>query len=109
MKIVKSLPKLINWNAVASEKVPGTTGYARVRTQKMGTVRVRLVKYSRRFFADHWCEKGHIVLVLKGMLVLEHKNRPACRIKKGMSYLIGDRSMAHRARSRNGATVYIVD
>jgi hypothetical protein len=38
------------------------------RTQQFGSIRVRRVDYSVGYVADHWCQKGHILLVVEGEL-----------------------------------------
>jgi quercetin dioxygenase-like cupin family protein len=37
----------------------------------MGNIRVRIVEYSPGYLADHWCSRGHVLLVLEGELVTE--------------------------------------
>lgn len=38
---------------------------------EMGNIRVRIVEYSPGYTADHWCNKGHVLLVLEGELYTE--------------------------------------
>jgi hypothetical protein len=63
-----------DWNAVAPSEHPGETGKAVWRTRQFGDIRVRLVEYSPGYVADHWCEKGHILLCLDGELITELKD-----------------------------------
>jgi hypothetical protein len=35
---------------------------------------VRIVEYSPGYLADHWCEKGHVILCLEGELQTELKD-----------------------------------
>lgn len=50
---------------------PGVTEEARWRTFEMGNIRVRIVEYTSGYLADHWCSRGHVLLVLEGELVTE--------------------------------------
>ena len=61
-----------DWSAVARTEHPGETGMAHWRTRQFAAIRVRMVEYSAGYLADHWCEKGHILLCLSG-------ERPRCR------------------------------
>ena len=47
------------------------SGFALWRTQQFGDLRVRMVEYSAGYKADHWCTKGHILLVVAGELETE--------------------------------------
>ena len=60
-----------DWAGVPATHHPGETGAATWRTLDVGDVRVRMVEYSPGYRADHWCERGHILLVLEGELVTE--------------------------------------
>jgi hypothetical protein len=35
---------------------------------------LRLVDYSAGYTADHWCHKGHVVLVIAGTLTIAHED-----------------------------------
>lgn len=98
-----------DWNAVEATEHPGEAGVARWRTREFGAVRVRLVEYSAGYRADHWCEKGHILLCLRGELETELRDGRHFRLGPGMSYQVGDRAEAHRSSSPSGATLFIVD
>ncbi len=54
-----------------SEVHRGERGEASWKTRHYGDVRVREVRYSSGYLADHWCRKGHVLLVLEGTLVTE--------------------------------------
>ena len=60
-----------DWSGVERTTHPGELGVATWRTKEVGNVRVRMVDYSPGYVADHWCERGHVVLVLEGELVTE--------------------------------------
>ena len=109
MNICNFAPLSVQWEKISSEKVVGESGYVISKTQIVGEIKVRIVEYSHSYLADHWCDKGHIVFVIEGELIIEHKNGSSYNIKKGMSYFVGDNSMPHKAKSNSGAKVFIVD
>ena len=109
MVIENLLPQNIDWAKISEEKVEGETGFAIVKTKKSGDIQTRQVEYSRAYKADHWCDKGHIVYVIQGELLIEYKEHEPHILKSGMSYIVGDNSLSHKAVSKNGATVLIID
>lgn len=56
---------ITDWSQLPATEHAGETGHALWRTQDIDGVRVRMVEYSPGYLADHWCDKGHILLVLK--------------------------------------------
>ena len=98
-----------DWAEVAGEVHPGTTGLATWRTRQFGPVRVRMVDYSAGYIADHWCQKGHFLLVMAGELIIELADGRTFVLAAGMSYQVADGAEAHRSRSAGGATLFIVD
>ena len=62
---------ITDWSAVAETHHSGESGEALWRTQQFGDIRVRLVRYSAGYLADHWCDKGHILFCLEGDLTTE--------------------------------------
>jgi glyoxylate utilization-related uncharacterized protein len=109
MKLEKLLPTLVDWQNIPSEQTPGKTGFTISKMHMMGDTKIRLVEYSANYTADHWCDKGHILFVLEGELEIQYKNETCHVVKKGMSYLVGDDSMAHMAVSKEGAKILIID
>lgn len=109
MTIENIIPKAFCWDNLESEKADGETGYTNIKTQIFGTIKLRQVEYSSNYMADHWCDKGHIVFVISGQLIIEHKDNTILTLNSGTSYVVGDNSMAHKATSISGATVLIVD
>ena len=98
-----------DWTTVEATEHPGESGTARWRTRQFGTIRVRMVEYSAGYRADHWCEKGHILLCLAGELETELVDGRRFRLLPGVSYQVADRAEAHRSSTRTGATLFIVD
>jgi hypothetical protein len=98
-----------DWSAVEATEHRGEAGVAVWRTRQFGAVRVRMVEYSPGYRADHWCEKGHVLLCLAGELETELRDGRRFRLGPGMSYQVADGAEAHRSRSDAGATLFIVD
>ena len=98
-----------DWSTVEATEHRGESGTARWRTRHFGPVRVRVVEYSAGYRADHWCEKGHILLCLAGELETELADGRVFRLGPGVSYQVADGAEAHRSTSRDGATLFIVD
>jgi hypothetical protein len=110
MQLPVSAFQVVDWDNVPVTDHPGETGHAIWRTMAMGDVRVRHVEYSAGYVADHWCDKGHILLVLEGELVTELKDGRRFRMTPGMSYQVSDfGDAAHRSTTDTGAKLFIVD
>ncbi len=97
------------WDDVDVTEHAGDTGVARWRTRHFGAIRVRMVEYSAGYHADHWCEKGHILLCIAGDLETELADGRTFTLGPGTSYQVADGAEPHRSRSRTGATLFIVD
>ena len=98
-----------DWSTIEATEHAGESGMARWRTRHFGMVRVRMVEYSPGYRADHWCEKGHVLLCLAGELETELADGRRFRLGPGMSYQVADHAEAHRSSSPSGATLFIVD
>jgi quercetin dioxygenase-like cupin family protein len=98
-----------DWSQIPTTEHPGTTGVAVWRTVQAGVARVRMVDYSPGYAADHWCKRGHLLLVLEGELETELEDGRTVRLTRGMSYQVADDAMAHRSRTSSGAKLFIVD
>ena len=98
-----------NWAEITGEEHAGTTGVATWRTRQFGPVRVRMVDYSPDYLADHWCQKGHFLLVVAGELVTELADGRQFVLTPGMSYQVADGAEAHRSSTAAGATLFVVD
>lgn len=98
-----------DWSTIAPTTHAGEVGVATWRTRQFGDIRVRMVEYSPGYLADHWCEKGHILLCLEGELVTELADGRTFTLKPGMSYQVADGADAHRSRTATGARLFIVD
>ncbi|MCC7226730.1 MAG: DHCW motif cupin fold protein [Burkholderiaceae bacterium] len=98
-----------DWSTVPVTEHPGTTGVALWRTRQFGTIRVRMVEYTAGYLADHWCEKGHILLCVAGSLHTELKDGRVFDLTPGTSYQVADGAEPHRSSTATGATLFIVD
>ena len=98
-----------DWNVITPTTHAGKTGNAFWRTRQFGDVRVRMVEYSPGYAADHWCEKGHILLCIEGELRTELKDGRIMTLKPGMSYQVADGAEPHRSSTPGGAILFIVD
>jgi hypothetical protein len=98
-----------DWARVERTEHPGETGVARWRTRCFGDVRVRMIEYSPGYLADHWCEKGHVLLCLEGELHTELADGRDVVLTPGMSYQVADGAQPHRSRTETGATLFVVD
>ena len=98
-----------DWAAIEPAEHRGETGVAYWRTRQFGDIRVRFVEYSPCYRADHWCEKGHVLLCLDGEMHTELKDGRVVVLKPGMSYQVSDGMEAHRTYSATGAKLFIVD
>jgi quercetin dioxygenase-like cupin family protein len=88
----------------------GESGMARWHTFEKGNIRVRIVEYSPGYLADHWCARGHVVLVLEGEVINELKDGTRTVLKAGMNYQTSDDDKnPHRSFTKTGAKLFIVD
>jgi hypothetical protein len=78
-------------------------------TQQFDNLRVRMVEYSAGYCADHWCEKGHILLCLESELHTELTDGRKFVLTPGVSYQVADQAEAHRSQTQMGAKLFIVD
>jgi hypothetical protein len=97
------------WSLITPTEHKGEAGVATWRTRQFGDVRVRMVEYSPGYQADHWCEKGHILLCLEGELHTRLKDGTVAVLTPGMSYQVADGTDPHRSFSPTGAKLFIVD
>jgi len=110
MQIPTSPFTVTDWSKVEPTTHPGEAGEAKWRTLEIGDLRVRMVEYSPGYRADHWCDRGHVLYVLKGELVTELKDGRKFTLKPGMSYEVSNFGDApHRSATKSGAKLFIVD
>jgi hypothetical protein len=94
---------------VPTTRHEGESGFATWRTRNFGDIRVRMVEYSPGYKADHWCSKGHILLLLEGEMETELADGRVFKMSPGVSYQVADNAEPHRSSTRSGAKLFIVD
>ena len=110
MKLPASPFTVTDWSKVEATRHAGETGHAMWRTLNIGELRVRMVEYSPGYLADHWCDRGHVLYVLRGELETELRDGRRFTLSAGMSYQVSDfGDAAHRSSTAAGATLFIVD
>lgn len=109
MKMTDIPFEVTNWDQLERAEHSGASGRAYWRTQFFGDVRVRMVEYSANYLADHWCDKGHILLCLTGELRTDLEGGDSVTLTPGMSYQVGDKGALHRSRTEVLTTLFIVD
>ena len=98
-----------DWSSVEVTEHQGDRGVARWRTRHFGDLRVRMVEYSPGYIANHWCEKGHVLLCIAGTLSTELEDGRRFTLAPGTSYQVADGAERHRSSTEGGATLFIVD
>jgi hypothetical protein len=109
MKILDIPFGTTDWSQIETTEHFGVTGKALWKTREYGGVRVRMVEYSPGYRADHWCTKGHILLVLEGELVTELADGRKFALRPGVSYQVADGEEPHQSWTVTGAKLFIVD
>jgi len=106
----KNIPfQSIDWTKIPKTEDKGETGIAYSQTAEYNGLKIRIVEYSKDYFADHWCEKGHIVQCLKGSFVTELKNGEKVTLTEGMTFVVSDEMSSHRSIAKNGVKLLIID
>jgi quercetin dioxygenase-like cupin family protein len=98
-----------DWSQVEPVEHPGASGRAIWRTVEIGNLRVRKVEYSPGYVADHWCVRGHVLLVLEGELETELGDGRRFTLRAGMHYQVADGAEPHRSSTVPGASLFVVD
>ncbi len=98
-----------DWSSVPEVAHEGDAGMAYWRTLEVGNIRVRVVRYTAGYIANHWCRRGHVLYVLDGELMTELDDGSVHRLSKGMSYQVASGVSPHRSRTETGALLFIVD
>jgi quercetin dioxygenase-like cupin family protein len=108
-----STPKIpfqtIDWATIPKTEYPGDTGKAWWQTILFPGLRIRLVEYSPGYFANHWCEKGHVVYCIAGEFVSELNDGQTFFLQEGMTYVVSDNLSSHRSRTDSGVKLLIID
>jgi len=109
MKLNNISFEMTNWSEVERTEHKGEQGSAFWRTRQFGDIRVRMVEYSPGYVADHWCNKGHILLCIEGELHTELADGRKFILTPGISYQVADDTNPHMSYTTTGAKIFIVD
>lgn len=109
MKLTNIPFETTQWDTIEPTIHAGEIGHATWRTLHLGDIRVRMVEYTPGYVADHWCHKGHILLVLEGELKTELADGRTILLQPGMSYQVADEVAPHRSSTTSGVKLFIVD
>jgi hypothetical protein len=109
MKIEPFAFQTNDWSLIEITEHTGESGIAYWQTLFTNNIRVRKVEYSAGYKADHWCNKGHIILCTEGEMDTELLDGRIVKLTAGMTYFVGDDCEAHKSSSANGCKLFIVD
>jgi uncharacterized cupin superfamily protein len=98
-----------DWNTIEPIAHAGLSGEALWKTIYINEIRIRLIKYSPGYVADHWCRKGHIIYCVEGEMETELEDGRRFPLRAGMMYTVGDNEEAHKSTSVYGCTLFVVD
>jgi mannose-6-phosphate isomerase class I len=99
----------IKWNTIPKTEHPGETGTSFWQTLDFPGLRLRMVEYSAGYFANHWCQKGHIVHCIEGSFTSELDTGEKFKLAAGESYIVSDDLSSHRSISGEGVKLLIID
>ena len=99
----------IDWSIIPKTEHVGETGTSYWQTIEYSGLRIRIVEYTAGYFANHWCQKGHIVQCLEGEFESELQTGEIFQLSKGMTYVVSDDLSSHRSISKNGVKLLIID
>jgi quercetin dioxygenase-like cupin family protein len=110
MKIQNVPFTVTDWSRLDPEKHKGDPGMSYWRVFTAGNIRARLVEYEPGYRQDHWCGRGHVLLVLEGEINVELQDGQKFSLAKGMSFQAADdEANPHLIFTDKGAKVFIVD
>lgn len=110
MKIENAPFSIVDWNQAVPVEYKGRTGTSYWRTLEAGNVRLRMVEYSAGFGTDHWCSRGHVLLVLEGELQVELRDGRKLALGPGLSFCVSDDEQnPHFVSTEVPTRVFIVD
>lgn len=101
--------KPCHWQSLPSQKTLGTKGFTTSKAVEFSDFKIRELCFSDNYEADHWCEKGHIIHVVEGELIIEFDNGSQDAVKAGNSYVIGDNGSSHKVKTTKETKVIIID
>lgn len=109
MRISDTACFAVDWEDVPAVEYPGQTGTALVQTVERGNVRLRLAEYSAGYAADHWCSRGHVVLVIEGEVIIKLEDGRCFPLGVGKSFVVADDVEPHLMCSDRPAKLFVID
>jgi hypothetical protein len=108
---IQNIPfSITDWEQVPPTEHKGESGTSFWRTVEAENIRLRMVEYMPGFKSDHYCSRGHILLVLEGELLIKLKDGSEFRLTSGKSFQVGDNEAnPHLVSTIRGAKAFIVD
>jgi hypothetical protein len=101
--------EIIDWSGVPEEIHNGEIGTATWQVLHIGDIRVRRMRYSPTYKADHWCRKGHIIHCIEGEMTTELEDGRVMLLSSGKTYIVGDNCEAHKTSTEKGCLLFVVD
>ena len=101
--------QVIDWTVIDEEIHKGDSGTATWQIVHLRNIRVRRLRYSPGYEADHWCKKGHVLHCVEGEMNTELQDGRLIKLSAGMTYIVGDDTEPHRSSSDNGCLLFVVD
>ncbi len=101
--------QVTDWNETPATRHVGERGEALWKTLQYEDLRIREVKYSAGYIANHWCSKGHIIYCIEGEMTTELSDGRTFTLKPGMSYQVSDNLSLHRSVTETGVKLLIID
>ncbi|HET9825950.1 MAG TPA: DHCW motif cupin fold protein [Chitinophagaceae bacterium] len=99
----------IDWATIERTEHQGESGIAYWQTVQYPGLRIRIVEYSSGYFANHWCEKGHIVYCIEGSFTSRLNTGESFFLSKEMSYVVSDNLSSHMSSTDTGVKLLIID
>jgi quercetin dioxygenase-like cupin family protein len=91
------LPCKVDFDALEWQSpLPG----ARFKVHREGSRQIRLLEFTAEFVEPHWCEKGHIGMVLSGTLEVDFQGTLVTFGEGSGLFIPPGPASAHKARSR---------
>jgi hypothetical protein len=109
MKMDSFLFQTLQWDDIPEEEHTGESGKAFWKVKQMNNIRIRKVRYTPGYKADHWCSKGHVLHCVDGEMDTELEDGRVFKLTAGMTYLVGDNNESHRSFTASGCQLFIVD
>lgn len=89
-------PFKVDFDSLAwQSSIPG----ARSKVYRNGPKQLRLVEFTSEFIEPHWCEQGHIGMVLSGTLEIDFRGQVMSFSQGSGIFIPAGLSNAHKARS----------